>query len=140
MGAQIAMLRYFLGRYEEALPIIQRCVIGRENLYGIYAPETLSAIKWQAHILEGAHSFADAEPLYARVVDGIEKLYGAEHNQTVNARKALKLCRLRGEAQNLCATGNYADAEPVYLQAVEDSENLYAPTSPLHSTLAEISK
>jgi tetratricopeptide (TPR) repeat protein len=92
-----------LGRYEEAVSLMQRTLELKIELYGEAHPSTLNSISNLGEFVGGLGRDAEAESLHRQALDGRTRALGLRHERTINSRERL--------AHALTNLGRFAEAE-----------------------------
>jgi len=110
------------GKYDEALPYIERALEIRERTLGPDHPDVSQAINALAalHYFKGEYS--KAEPLYRRALAVWEKSLGPEHPDVAHT--------LNNLAALYSVLGDYAKAEPLMRRALAIKEKSLGPEHP----------
>jgi CHAT domain-containing protein/Tfp pilus assembly protein PilF len=110
---------YFAGKYDEALPLVERMLGIRERVLGREHLDVGVAINSLASIYFSKGAYAIAEPLYQRALAIGEKILGPEHPAV--ARYLTNL------ANNSYYTSDYVKAEAYYQRALAIFEKALGP-------------
>ena len=73
---------YALGRYEEALPLVERSLSIREQELGANHPDTALGLNNLAALYYAQGQYAEAEAYLSRALTIFETLLGSEHPNT----------------------------------------------------------
>ena len=122
-----------MGLYDEALPLCQEGMKGREETLGMQHRETVNSVMRLAEclMLMGRHD--EALPLSQRALEVAEGTTGALHTDTLRAAGRLGQC--------LNGMGRYAEALPLCRRAVEGRETALGPKhSETLMSVAELAK
>jgi len=110
-----------VGKYNEALPLVQRVLEIRERILGPDNRGVATALNRLAILYAIKGEYAKAEPLYQRALLTMEKALGPDHPDVASSLNALAiLYRSRGD---------YAKAEQLYLRALLIWEKALGPDS-----------
>jgi CHAT domain-containing protein/tetratricopeptide (TPR) repeat protein len=110
------------GKYDEALPLIERALRIRETRLGSEHPEVATALYSLARLYHTKGEYAKAEPFYQRALITREKALGPDHPEVASSLNAIaSLYRDRGD---------YAKAEPLFQRALTIRENALGPQHP----------
>jgi tetratricopeptide (TPR) repeat protein len=118
LHGQVSQL-YSQGKYAEALPIAERCVVLARQRYGEAHPEFGAAIAWMGYVLVAQGRTAEAEPLYRRALGITEKALGPEHPEVGAA--------LNNLAELYRSQGRYVDADPLFRRSLGIREKALGP-------------
>jgi CHAT domain-containing protein/Tfp pilus assembly protein PilF len=110
------------GKYEEALPYIERALEIRERILGPDHPDVSQAINSLAALHYYKGEYSKAEPLYQRALAIWEKSLGPEHLNVAHT--------LNNLATLYSALGDYVKAEPLYQRALAIKEKALGPDHP----------
>jgi CHAT domain-containing protein/Tfp pilus assembly protein PilF len=110
------------GKYDEAIPLIERALEIRERILGRGHRDVAAAINVLATLYSLKSERAKAEPLFQLALAIREKALGAEHPDVAASLNNLALFYNNG--------GNYAKAEPFYQRSVSILENALGPEHP----------
>eukprot|EP00435_Cladocopium_sp_Y103_P035761 s1107_g9.t1 len=105
------------GLYEEATPLFERALQGREEILGPEHPDTLTAANSLALLLEARFMLAEAEPLFRRALMGRQMKLGPKHPDTLEAQ------------------GKFTEAEPLFRKALVGCEEKLGKRHPHTLTL-----
>lgn len=115
------------GLYEEATPLFERALQGREEILGPEDPDTLTAANSLALLLEARFMLAEAEPLFRRALMGRQMKLGPKHPDTLEVMNNL--------AKLLQAQGKFTEAEPLFRKALLGCEEKLGKRHPHTLTL-----
>jgi CHAT domain-containing protein len=110
---------YRAGKYDEALPLVERALEIRGKVLGTEHPEVAQTLNNLAGIYKDKGDFAKAEPLFLRALTIWEKSLGPEHPHVATA--------LNNLANTYHSKGDYAKAEPLYQRALAIREKTLGP-------------
>src|SRR6266540_1221139 len=110
------------GKYDEALPLVERGLEIRERLLGTEHRDVAAAIDSLAGIYTGRGEYVNAEPLYRRALDIREKTLGKDHPDTARS--------LNNLADLYQYRGKYVEAEPLYKRALDIYEKALGKDHP----------
>jgi CHAT domain-containing protein/Tfp pilus assembly protein PilF len=110
------------GKYEEALPLIERGRGIRERVLGPEHRDVADAINLLAILYWYEGAYAKAEPLFQRALAIRENALGPEHPQVAAVLHNLGVLYMD--------TGEYAKAELFYRRALDSSEKALGPDHP----------
>src|SRR6266508_3805802 len=110
------------GKYDEALPLVERGLEIRERLLGTEHRDVAAAIDSLAGIYTGRGEYVNAEPLYRRALDIREKTLGKDHPDTARS--------LNNLADLYQYRGKYVNAEPLYRRALDIREKTLGKDHP----------
>src|SRR5262245_17789467 len=110
------------GKYDEALPYIERALAIRERILGPDHLDVSQAINSLAALYYYKGEYSKAEPLYQRALAIKEKSLGPEHPDVAHSLNNLAVLY-----ENL---GDYAKAEPLMLRALTIREKSLGPDHP----------
>jgi len=99
------------GKYDDALPIVERALEIRERLLGTEHRDVAAAIDSLAIIYSGRGEFVKAEPLFKRALDIREKALGKDHPATGSS--------LNNLGELYYQQGKYVEAEPLHKRALD---------------------
>ena len=113
---------YAQGRYQEAIPFVEKALRLSEREFGPDHLGVATALIRLALVYSAQGKYAEAEPLLKRALAIDEKARGPDHrgNATVLNRLALVYR----------AQGKYAEAEPLYKRVVATREKALGPDHP----------
>jgi CHAT domain-containing protein/Tfp pilus assembly protein PilF len=117
------------GKYEEALPLIERGREIRERVLGPEHRDVADAINLLASLYWYEGAYAKAEPLFQRALAIREKAFGPEHPQVAAVLHNLGVLYMD--------TGDYAKAESFYQRALDSSEKALGPDHPNVATILD---
>jgi tetratricopeptide (TPR) repeat protein len=111
------------GKYEEALPLVERSLETRERVLGPEHLDVAEALNGLGALYFRKGEYAKAEPLYQRALTVRERALGPEHPLVAASHYNLAtLYKNRGD---------YAKAEPLYLSALAIMEKALGQEHPL---------
>src|SRR6266508_1257912 len=110
------------GKYDEALPLVERGLEIRERLLGTEHRDVAAAIDSLAGIYTGRGEYVNAEPLYRRALDIREKTLGKDHPDTARS--------LNNLADLYQYRGKYVEAEPLYKRVLDINEKALGKDHP----------
>jgi CHAT domain-containing protein/Tfp pilus assembly protein PilF len=105
-----AVTLYGEGKYDEALPLVERAVALSERALGPEHPEVARALATLGELHRVKGDYARAEPHHQRALAIYEATLGAEHEATATTLGNLALLNH--------AKGDYARAEQLYLRSL----------------------
>lgn len=73
------------GKYDDALPLYERALKGREKEMGPTNPDTLLTVANLGLFYENQRKYAEAEPLFRRALRGMETQLGPTHPSTLRS-------------------------------------------------------
>jgi CHAT domain-containing protein/Tfp pilus assembly protein PilF len=111
------------GKYEEALPSVERAGEIRERVLGLEHRDVAEAISGLGALYFYKGEYAKTESLYQRALDIREKVLGPEH--------PIVAASLNNLAIVYQEKGEYAKAEPLYQRALAIREKVLGPEHPL---------
>jgi CHAT domain-containing protein/Tfp pilus assembly protein PilF len=117
------------GKYEEALPLIERGRGIRERVLGPEHRDVADAINLLASLYWYEGAYAKAEPLFQRALAIREKALGTDHPQVAAVLHDLGVLYMDA--------GDYAKAEPFYRRALDSSEKALGPDHPNVATILD---
>src|SRR6266851_4248860 len=110
------------GKYEEAIPLVQRVLSMREKAVGPDHPDVAESLR----ILAGLHTrqgrYGDAEPLYQRSLAIFEEAHGPDHPNVATS--------LNNLAGLYTRQGRHAEAELLYKRSLPIVEKALGPDHP----------
>jgi CHAT domain-containing protein/Tfp pilus assembly protein PilF len=116
---------YRAGKYDKALPLVERALEIRERILGLQHPDVATAINFLAILYRYIGEYSKVEPLHQRALTIWEKALGPEHLTVARGLNNLaNLYRERGE---------YIKAEPLYQRVLSIREGMLGPE---HSLVA----
>ncbi len=118
-----------LGRFDEALPLLQQNADGVRKFYGEHHPILADALHQLASVLRQSGNGEAAIPLFREALAIYESAYGAEHSYVAGALTSL--------GQALSATGHHAEAIDVLTRAHALSVKSLGPLH-THTVISEI--
>jgi CHAT domain-containing protein/Tfp pilus assembly protein PilF len=110
------------GRYNEAIPFVQKALKLGEQEFGLDHKTTATLIYNLADLYRVQGRYSEAEPLYKRVLAVNEKVLGPQHSSVAASLNNLGML--------YHAQGRYADAEPLYMRAMAIDEKALGPEHP----------
>src|SRR6266540_3964424 len=110
------------GKYDEALPLVERGLEIRERLLGTEHRDVAAAIDSLAGIYTGRGEYVNAEPLYRRALDIHEKTLGKDHPDTARSLNSLAILYNR--------QGKYGEAEPLFKRVLDINEKALGKDHP----------
>src|SRR6266508_1759897 len=110
------------GKYDEALPLVERGLEIRERLLGTEHRDVAAAIDSLAGIYTGRGEYVNAEPLYRRALDIREKTLGKDHPNTARSLNSLAILYNR--------QGKYGEAEPLFKRVLDINEKALGKDHP----------
>jgi CHAT domain-containing protein/Tfp pilus assembly protein PilF len=110
------------GKYDEAIPLVERALKTREMILGTDHRDVAAALNSLALIYWNKSDYAKAEPLYQRALSIVEKVLRPEHPIVANSLNNLALLYKD--------KGDYAKAEPLFLRALAIWEKALGPEDP----------
>jgi tetratricopeptide (TPR) repeat protein len=114
------------GKYDEALPLVERALEIRERLLGTEHRDVAAAIEILAGIYTNKGGYVKAEPLYRRALAIREKAVGKDHPDTGASLNNLALLYYY--------QGKYMEAEPLYKRALDIREKALGKDHPFTAT------
>jgi len=111
------------GKYEEALPLVERAREIRERVLGPEHRDVAEAINGLGALYFYKGEYAKTESLYQRALDIREKVLGPEH--------PIVAASLNNLAIVYQEKGEYAKAEPLYQRALAIREKVLGPEHPI---------
>ena len=108
---------YQQGKYQEAIPLAERCLAIRKRTLRPDDPDTAASLNNLADLYVKTGDHAKAEPLYRQALQIWTKVLGPEHPNTVTCLDNL-------------AVLYYAQAEPLYQQALQIYKKARRPDLP----------
>mmetsp|Transcript_35129 Transcript_35129/g.79712 ORF Transcript_35129/g.79712 Transcript_35129/m.79712 type:complete len:138 (-) Transcript_35129:301-714(-) len=113
LGVRLTVCVWAQCKFEDAEPLIERALKGRELVFGQQHPDTLESACKLASILTDQGKYDEAESLYQRALAGREATLGVGHPDTVDALNSLaNLLRATGrrkEAAQLQGVAAWSD-------------------------------
>src|SRR6266545_2349289 len=94
------------GKYDEAIPLVERSLKTREAILGPNHSDVAAALNNLAVLYWNKSAYAKAEPLYQRALTILEKEFGQEHPGVANSLNNLALLYKD--------KGDYSKAEPLF--------------------------
>jgi len=85
----LGMLRFYQGRYQEAIELLSSAAAGWEALAGPQDAETLRTTRNLALVHRKAQHYFDAQELLVRVLSGMRATLGDDHPETLQAMNDL---------------------------------------------------
>jgi CHAT domain-containing protein/Tfp pilus assembly protein PilF len=113
------------GKYDEAIPLVERALKTREAILGPDHSDVAAALNTLAVIYWDKSAYAKAEPLYQRALTIFEKVFGQEHPGVANSLNNLALLYKD--------KGDYSKAEPLFQRALAIWKKFLGPD---HTTIA----
>jgi len=113
------------GKYDEAIPLVERALKTREAILGPDHRDVAAALNTLAVIYWNKSAYAKAEPLYQRALTIMEKEFGQEHPGVANSLNNLALLYKD--------KGDYSKAEPLFQRALAIWNKFLGPD---HTTIA----
>jgi CHAT domain-containing protein/Tfp pilus assembly protein PilF len=98
------------GKYDEAIPLVERTLKTREAMLGPDHRDVASALNRLAVLYWNKSAYVKAEPLYKRSLAILEKVFGQEHPIVANSLNNLALLYKD--------KGDYSKAEPLFQRAL----------------------
>jgi CHAT domain-containing protein len=117
---------YQQGKYQEAIPLMERSLQIRETQLGANHPDTATSLNNLAALYQGMGRYPEAEPLLQRSLQITETQLGANHPDT-----ATSLNNLAGLYR---AMGRYPEAEPLFQRSLQIRETQLGANHPLTAT------
>ncbi|HKX26841.1 MAG TPA: CHAT domain-containing tetratricopeptide repeat protein [Blastocatellia bacterium] len=111
------------GKYDEALPLVERALEIRQKVLGPEHPEVAAALTGLANCYRGKGEYGKADPLYQRALAIREKALEADHPDL--AASLINLANLYNE------TSQFMKAESYYQRALSIYERALGPEHPL---------
>jgi tetratricopeptide (TPR) repeat protein len=111
-----------LGRYQDALPHLERALVIRRRELGEAHPDSDRTGTRLASIYRMLGRYNDAEPMFVRLLEGHRRRLGTGHPQTLGLMNDL--------ANLLTDQGRLAEAEPLYVQALEGFRRVAGANDP----------
>ena len=113
---------YRAGKYDEALPLVERALEIRKKLLGPEHHDVAAAILGLATLYRDKGEYAKAEPLYRQGLDILEKALGPDHPDVARAINNLAI--------HYWHKGDYASAESLCQRALVVWEKTLGPDHP----------
>ncbi len=113
------------GKYDEAIPLVERSLKTREAILGPNHSDVAAALNNLAVLYWNKSAYAKAEPLYQRALTILEKEFGQEHPGVANSLNNLALLYKD--------KGDYSKAEPLFQRALAIWNKFLGPD---HTTIA----
>ncbi len=110
---------YQVGKYAEAIPLVQQQLAILEKALGPNNPRVATAAGNLAALYYRTGRYSDAEPLFKRALAIMEETKGADHPDLALA--------VRNLAQLYFEQGRYAEAEPLYKRSLAIYEKALGP-------------
>jgi CHAT domain-containing protein/Tfp pilus assembly protein PilF len=110
------------GKFDEAIPLVERVLEIREKILGPEHRDVAAALNDLAILYDSKGDHAKAEPLYLRSLAIAEKTLGPEHPDAARALSNLALL--------YSAREEYGKAEPLYKRALAIAEKALGPEHP----------
>jgi CHAT domain-containing protein/Tfp pilus assembly protein PilF len=110
---------YRAGKYDEALPLVERALEIRERVLGPEHPVVVATVNNLAILYQLIGDYTKSEPLFQRTLTIKEKALGSEHPDVARL--------LNNLAFLYKSRGDYAKAEPLYLRALIIKERALGP-------------
>src|SRR6266545_513965 len=107
------------GKYDEALPLVERVLQTREMALGAEHRDVAAAINRLAELYWQKSDYAKAEPLHQRALAIREKAFGPEHPEVASS--------LNNLANLYRRKGDYTRAESLLLRALAIREKAFGP-------------
>jgi CHAT domain-containing protein/Tfp pilus assembly protein PilF len=107
------------GRYDEALPLVERALQIRQSVLSLEHPSVAHALNNLAVLHMDKGDYARAEPLFIRALGIRERALGPEHPDVAQSLNNLAILYLN--------KGAYAKAEPLYRRALSIWEKALGP-------------
>jgi CHAT domain-containing protein len=107
------------GKYDEAIPLVERSLSLREKHYGPEHQEVAEPLNTLATILYFKEDYQKAEAIHLRALMIREKTFGPSHPYVANSLSNLALIYVY--------QGEYAKAEPLHLRALDIRERELGP-------------
>ena len=117
---------YKQGKYDEAVPLLEKSLKIRQQVLGAEHPDVASSLNNLASLYDAQGRYTEAEPLYIQALDMKKKLLGSEHLSVANS--------LNNLAGLYSAQGRYTEAEPLYIQALDMRKKLLGAEHPSVAT------
>ena len=118
---QQALKLFQQGKYQQAIPIVEKALAIVEKEKGPEDPDTAKTLNRLALLHGLTDDYAKAEPLFQRALQIREKVLGLENPDT-----ATSLNELAGVYDHL---GDYTKAEPLYQQALQIRKKALGPVA-----------
>jgi CHAT domain-containing protein len=115
------------GKYDEAIPVLERALVIRERVLGINHTDVADAINSLAKVHTSKGEYSKGEALFRRALIIREKWYGPEHPDVADS--------INGLANIFKFKGDYVKAEPLYQRAVAIGEGSLGPEHPVLAIL-----
>jgi CHAT domain-containing protein/Tfp pilus assembly protein PilF len=110
---------YDAGKYDQALPLVERVLEIRERVLGTEHPDVARALNNLAILYDDKADYAKAEPLFQRARAISEKSLGPEHPYVASILNNLAILYQK--------KGKYANAEPLFKRALAIREKSLGP-------------
>src|SRR6266542_1195187 len=107
------------GKYDDALPLVERVLQTREMALGAEHREVAGAVNRLAELYWQKSDYAKAEPLHQRALAIREKVLGPEHPEVASS--------LNNLANLYRQKGDYTRAESLHLRALAIREKAFGP-------------
>ena len=101
---------YKQGKYDEAVPLLEKSLKIRQQVLGAEHPYVATSLNNLAALYESQGRYEEAEPLYIQALDMRKKLLGEEHPDVATS--------LNNLAGLYSSQGRYEEAEPLYLSLI----------------------
>jgi CHAT domain-containing protein/tetratricopeptide (TPR) repeat protein len=121
LNKQVEQL-YNQGKYQEAIPLLERVLSIRKKVLGNEHPDVASSLNNLAALYTSQGRYSEAEPLYRQALEMRKRLLGNE--------RPLVASSLNNLAALYTSQGRYSEAEPLLHQALEMRKRLLGNEHP----------
>ncbi|MEZ2319061.1 MAG: tetratricopeptide repeat protein [Microcoleus sp.] len=113
---------YNQGKYQEAIPLLERVLSIRKKVLGNEHPDVVTSLNNLAVLYESQGRYSEAEPLLRQALEMNKRLLGNEHPEVATS--------LHNLAALYTSQGLYSKSEPLYRQALEMRKRLLGNEHP----------
>ena len=113
---------YQQGKYDEAIPLVQKILEIREKALGPDHPDVAASLNNLAELYRNQGNYAEAETLFQQSLAIVEKAFGPDHPLAAGI--------LINLAELYLNQGNYAEAESMFQRSQAIGEKALRPNYP----------